>query len=583
MTYGQRKKKIWHSAFADTVYHEKVKTLTNEKPYNAFGADDDFSSGGHKLKIFKFAVIAIAIVFTGRLFQLTVVLGSENRELSENNRVRLIEISSVRGRIIDRNGKSLAQSKEIFQLVKSGQSTNISKEQAADLEKQGLAGEIFEGELGQIEADVKREYLLGEAASHVLGYTSVFQGTKEDAERGFSAGDMIGRLGLEDSYDNFLRGKKGKKLIEVDAVGNKVSVLGEDLPEKGLDIRSTIDGDLQKVVFEVLSKHANLAGSHRGAVIVEDPQTGAIMSLVSVPSYDPTDVGRFVARENKPFFNRAIQGNYPPGSVFKIVSALAGLESQSVNRDTDIEDVGEFTLGGIKFSNWYFNNYGKKDGNVNIEKAIARSNDIYFYRLAQKTGLEIIRKMALKFGFGQKSGIDLPGESFGLVPDEVWKRSALGESWFLGDTLHLAIGQGFMLATPVQISSMTSYMAAGKLFKPYLVNQIGDGEGSIRVEGKVIGENLVGGDNYEAVRAGMRQACSRGGTAFPFFEASYSVGCKTGTAEQSVGNPNAWFTVFAPFENPQIAVTVLIEDGGEGSSVAAPVAREILDYWFSRS
>lgn len=580
MTNGRRKHKIWHSAFADSVFHQKVRTKTNEKTYRVFGEDNDFGSGGLGLRIFKFAVLAIAVIFIGRLFQLTVVLGSENKELSENNRVRLIEVPAIRGMIIDRNGKSLAQSREIFHLIKNGESTSITEKQVADLEKQGLAGEIFEGELGRIEAGVKREYLLGEAASHVLGYISVFQGTKEEAERGFSAGDMIGRLGLEDSYDTFLKGKKGKKLIEVDAIGNKVSVLGEELPEKGREVKTTIDGDLQKVVFEVLSKHADRAGSHRGAVIVQNPQSGEVLALVSVPSYDPSDVGRFVTAEDMPFFNRAIQGNYPPGSVFKIVSALAGLESGVVNRDTQVEDVGEFTLGGVKFSNWYFNSYGGRDGSVNVEKAIARSNDIYFYRLAQKTGLEVIRNMALKFGFGQKSGIDLPGESFGLVPDEVWKRSVLGETWFLGDTLHLAIGQGFMLTTPMQISTMTSYMASGKFFKPYLVSQIGEGEGSINVENKVTGENLAGEGNYQAVRSGMRQACSRGGTAFPFFEAPYSVGCKTGTAEQSVGNPNAWFTVFAPFEKPQITVTVLIEDGGEGSSVAAPVAREILDWWF---
>lgn len=580
MTYGHRKRKIWHSAFADSVFHEKVKSSINDKADMVFGTDNDFSSDGPRFRFLRFAVLTIALIFLGRLFQLTIVLGSENRELSENNRVRLVEVPAVRGKIVDRNGKSLVESREIFYLIKNGESTKISREQAADLEKQGLAGEIFEGDLGKIEAEIKRDYILGEAASHVLGYISIFQGTKEDTERGFSAGDVIGRLGLEDSYDNFLQGKEGKKLIEVDAVGNKVSVLGEELPEKGREIKTTIDGDLQKVVFEVLKKHADQAGSHRGAVVVEDPQSGAVLGLASVPSYDPSDVGRFVTSENKPFFNRVIQGNYPPGSVFKIVSALAGLESQSVNRDTEIEDVGEFTLGGVKFSNWYFNNYGKKDGNVNVEKAIARSNDIYFYRLAQKTGLEVIRKMAIKFGFGQKSGIDLPGESFGLVPDEVWKRSALGESWFLGDTLHLAIGQGFMLATPMQISTMTSYMATGKLFKPYLVSQIGEGEGSIKVDGKVIGENLTGRENYEAVRSGMKQACSPGGTAFPFFDAPYSVGCKTGTAEQSIGNPNAWFTVFAPFENSEISVTVLIEDGGEGSSVAAPAAREILDWWF---
>lgn len=576
-------RKVWHSAFADSVFFEKIPKSSNARNNPDFGIDEieNLESGKH-LILYKVAIFFIAIIFLGRLFQLTVVFGGENKALSESNRVRLVRVQAIRGEIRDRNGKLMAQSFEQFQLSRGGLETNITKEQATELEKLGLASQNYEGEMGKIENTISRIYELKEMAGHVLGYVSAFQGTENELKSDFSEGDIIGRSGLEASYDNFLRGKDGKKLVEVDAKGSKISILGEEKSIAGQNLKTTLEGGLQKIAFEAISKQAEKVKSFRGAVVIQDPRSGEVLALVSIPSFDPEDIGKNVSDVNKPFFNRAIQGNYPPGSVFKIVSAFSGLESGRMSRDTEVEDVGEFMLGGIKFSNWYFNNYGKKDSNVNVEKAIARSNDIYFYRLAEKTGLDIIRKTALKFGFGQKTGIDLPEEAFGIVPDEVWKKSVLNEIWFTGDTLHLAIGQGFMLATPMQISNMAGYMAVGKLFKPHIVSQIGEGENVIKFQSKLIGENLVSRENYEAVRFGMRKACSEGGTAFPFFEAPYSVGCKTGTAEQSVGNPNAWFTVFAPFENPQITVTVLIEDGGEGSSVAAPVAREILDYWFSR-
>ncbi len=575
-------RKVWHSAFADSVFVEKINKSAGSGDA-VFGIDDaeNLKSGTH-LTLYKVAIFLIAIIFIGRLFQLTVVFGGENKQLSESNRVRLVKVNAVRGGILDRNGKLIAQSFEQFRLSRGETSTDISKEQATDLEKLGLASQNYEGEMGRIEIGVSRRYELKESASHVLGYVSGFQGNNEETKSGLTEGEIIGRSGLEASYDNFLRGKDGKRLVEVDAEGSKISILGQEASVAGQNLKTTLDSGLQKVAYEAITKQAEKVKSFRGAVVIQDPRNGEVLALVSIPSFDPEDIGKHVREVNKPFFNRAVQGNYPPGSVFKIVTALSGLESGRMSRDTEVEDVGEFTLGGVKFSNWYFNSYGKKDSNVNVEKAIARSNDIYFYRLAEKTGLDVIRKMALKFGFGQKTGIDLPDEAFGLVPDEVWKKSALDEIWFTGDTLHLAIGQGFMLTTPMQVSNMTGYMAVGKLFKPHIVAQIGEGENVIRFESKLIGENFAAKENYEVVRSGMKLACSEGGTAFPFFEAPYSVGCKTGTAEQSVGNPNAWFTVFAPFEKPEITVTVLVEDGGEGSSVAAPVAREILDYWFSR-
>ncbi|MBI2012333.1 hypothetical protein HYS90_00210 [Candidatus Curtissbacteria bacterium] len=524
-----------------------------------------------RLRLFYLLIFLILAIFISRLFLLTIVQGDKNRDLADNNRIKFVEIVAERGKIFDRKGVILSESKTSYLLKGDKKTTQITASQAKELEEQGLAGENFEGELGQIFQVVKRNYLLGEAAVHVLGYTTA------------SPFQSMGNGGAEEVYDQFLRGQNGKQLIEVDATGRNISILGAIPPESGRDIHTTVDSDLQKVVFEIITKHADKAGSRRGAAIVSNPQTGEILALVSVPSFDPLDVAKYLEDENKPFFNRAIQGSYPPGSVFKIVSALAGLESGVISKDSQIEDVGEFKIANDRFVNWYYLTAGKKDGFLKVDRAIARSNDIFFYRIAEKTGLETIRKMAIKFGMGQKTGVDLPDEAFGLVPDEAWKQSAYGLDWFLGDTLHLGIGQGFMLSTPLQINSLTSFMASGKLERPYLVSQIDgkDGAGTVKIESKILGENLVGAENFKVVREGMRQACEQGGTAFPFFNAPYKVGCKTGTAEKTLGNPHAWFTAFAPFDNPQISVTVIIEDGGEGSRVSAPAAREILDWWFA--
>jgi len=218
---------------------------------------------------------------------------------------------------------------------------------------------------------------------------------------------------------------------------------------------------------------------------------------------------------------------------------------------------------------------------LKLDRAIARSNDIFFYRLAQTIGVDSIKKMAVKLGFGQKTGIDLPGEQFGLVPDGVWKEATFKEPWYPGDTMHLGIGQGFMLVTPMQISQMVSFIASGKLMRPYLVAGILTNNRIVNIGPKVVAENLAGYKDLELVRSGMKMACKTGGTGWPFFEAKYVVGCKTGTAERAEGNPNAWFTAFAPFDKPRVTVTVIIEDGGEGSTVAGPVAKEILDWWFT--
>jgi len=569
--------------FGDSISKNSGKKLwSRQDSFEEVGLVDNQTRkiGANRLFVFYIASFIILLIFLGRLFHLTVIAGSENRNLAESNRIKLIEREANRGVIYDRRGNALARSANVYLLTGDGEVKEITREQAEQLEYEGLASENFEGDLGTISPEVKREYSLREAAAHVLGYTSEVQEGDLKENGSLSPVQSIGRLGLEQNYNNFLTGKVGKKLVEVDTFGKKVSILGEQESVSGQDIRTTLDGQLQEKAYEALNKQAGLVATKKGAVIVQNPSTGEVLALASVPSFDPEDIGKSVADLEKPFFNRVTQGVYPPGSVFKIVTALAGLQSGQIDENTEFEDVGEFELGGSKFSNWFFNKYGKTDGVIKIQKAIARSNDIFFYRVAERIGLESLRDMAKDLGLGQKTGIDLPTEAVGLVPDEVWKQSAYGDNWYLGDTMHLGIGQGFLLTTPIQMNAVTSFVATGKLTKPYLVSKIGSESGELaELSTKVLGENIVASNNLELVRAGMKDACKLGGTGAPFFSAKYEVGCKTGTAEKELGNPHAWFTVFAPFENPQIALTVIIEDGGEGSSVAAPVAKEIVDWW----
>lgn len=542
--------------------------------------DFGMGDGRNRQTLFVFYLVLAFVFFilVAKLFLLTIVDGEKNRILAEGNRIRLISIEAPRGEILDADGQMLAESWEVLKKKKGESEILILKEQADELIRKGLAGEGFEGDEGQILREIERRYSLSKASAHLLGYVSLVQADDLENSKNVSMGANVGRLGVEAVYESFLAGVDGKKLIEVSALGKKVSILGEQAPREGKSIQLSIKSDLQKRAYEALEKGAQKANTKRGAVIISNPENGQIMALASVPSFDPTDVGKSVSDQDKPFLNRAILGTYPPGSVFKIVTAIAGLESGSVNKDTEIEDVGEFSIGEFKFPNWYFLSYGRKEGILKIDRAIARSNDIFFYRIAEKTGLDSIRAMASKFGYGQKTGIDLPDEAFGLVPSVEWKKSAQNEDWFLGDTMHLGIGQGSMIVTPVQVNVVTSFMASGKLMKPYIVTKIGDQP----IEPKEVSGMFVKKENFDLVREGMRQACAKGGTGWPFFEAKYTVGCKTGTAERGLGDPHAWFTAFAPFDNPQVAITVIIEDGGEGSSVAGPVAKEILDYYFAK-
>lgn len=538
--------------------------------------------GWGRLALLKIFFTLLLLVLLMRLFYLTVIRGSVSRQLAEGNRIRYQEVEAARGKILDRHGNMLAESREQFFLEKDGQSHEITGMQARDLEASGLAGENFLGELGRIRREVVREYPYGQTLSHALGYTSRVQEEDLAKNRDLSVADFAGRLGVEEIYDQVLRGANGARVVEVDASEHIITLLTAEDGDPGADLVTTLDLALSEKVYDAMAAALLRSSAQAGAVVVSRVDTGEILAMASAPAFDPNKVGQAVVDPRQPLFNRAISGTYTPGSVFKIVSAVAGLASGKITPETEIEDVGEFSIGESKFSNWYFLNYGGRDGTLKIDRAIARSNDIFFYRLGERVGLEDLRKWALLFGFSRATGIDLPAEADGIVGDELWKIANRGESWFLGDTLHLAIGQGFILATPIQVNMATAAIAnGGRRVTPHLALRV-------RQDGRVtdikVGSSTlpVAQSTLEIVREGMKLACERGGTAWPFFKAPYSVGCKTGTAERAQGNPHAWFTAFAPYESPEIAITVIIENGGEGSAVAAPVAKEVLDWYFAQ-
>ena len=302
---------------------------------------------------------------------------------------------------------------------------------------------------------------------------------------------------------------------------------------------------------------------------------GKVLGLVSSPAYDPGKVVDYLTdTENLYFLNRAISGTYPPGSVFKLVTAYAGLFEHKITAETKYEDTGEIRVGIYRYGNWYFDQYGKTEGSIDLVRALARSNDIYFYKVGEAVGVENLVKWARLFGLGQKTEIELPGETAGLVPDKLWKERKTGEQWFLGNTYHMAIGQGDLLTTPLQIARMTLGVVSGRLCQ---VSILKDKAPTCRDLG-------LKTEDIATVRQGMAQVCASGGTAFPFFNFDPPVLCKTGTAQHSgqkneEDKPHAWITVAYPGENPEMILTVMLEAAGEGSAEAGPVAKAILEEW----
>ncbi|HCX25803.1 TPA: hypothetical protein DHT69_03005 [Candidatus Collierbacteria bacterium] len=492
-------------------------------------------------------ILAMAIGISRVLF-LTTVMGRYYDDLANDNMIRKERLEPVRGVISDRNGKPLAM----------------------NIDYQGRTQRFYPG---------------GETVASIVGYLG--KPDEVDLKECLDcSSEMMGKVGLEKQYQKDLLGFPGEVTVQETASGqDRVEISRvESLP--GKNITTNIDLELQKLAFVALKNKLTEVGKS-GAVVVAKVN-GEILALVSVPSFDPNlfvpegkrsdfggdykDVASLIGDiEKKPLYNRVVSGDFAPGSVYKLVPAMAALEEGKINKDSTILDTGEIRVGGSRFGNWYLDKYGKTEGQIGLVRAIARSNDIFFYKMGEALGADSLVSWSEKFGLGEKTGIDLQGESAGFVPTPYWREKTLGDRWYLGNTYHLAIGQGDLMATPIQMNRMTAGVISGLSCSPRLVG---------RAECMDL---RLGKKNVALVLEGMKEACSPGGTAFPLFEYAGKIYCKTGTAQKGALDTlaNAWVSVVVPKGadvREWVVVTILLEEGGEGSSVAAPVAKEILPY-----
>ena len=486
-------------------------------------------------------ILSLAILFSA-VVKINVIRGNYYRDLAINNKVTQRVVEAPRGEILDRKGRILAQNVE-FDGVK------------------------------------KRQYPYGESASIITGYVGLVNA--EELKQGKCGQKMlnqsvVGRGGIEYTMDCELRGKDGVKILEMDALGKTTREMGQIDPEKGKGVELSIDAYWQEKIYKLLE-------GRKGVVIISEPSTGKILVMASSPSYDANNftysydkdtVKTYLEDSEKlSMLNRAMGAKYHPGSVFKPLEALGALEDETIDENTLFEDTGVIKIGEYSFNNWLWTKKGGTDGMVDVVKALKRSNDIFFYKLGEAMGVDRIKFWAEKFGLGKVTGVELPAEVAGLVPDDKWKRENKGERWYLGDTYHLSIGQGDLSVSPLQINLMTNVVATGgqKCKMSLIKNK--------KVECETV---KAKSEHWNLVKEGMREACQNGGTAYPLFNFKTKIACKTGTAELGDGSTDthAWLTAFAPIENPQISITVMIERGGEGSDVAAPIVGDILKEWF---
>ena len=446
----------------------------------------------------------------------------------------------------------------------------------------------------RLEENFKREYKSGGFFSHILGYTGRVSAQDIKNNPDFLLTDIIGKNGLELQYENFLKGHDGVTLLESYAHGGTGRAVGSRAVVAGNNLNLFLDADLQAKLTEVINKLLVGIGLRQAAAVAIDPKGGGILALQSFPLFDNNVFSSRLSQQSyenifqnkdEPMFNRAISGVYPPGSTIKPFIGIGALQEKIISDKTTIDDKGFITVGTQIFKGW------KVLGVVDIYKAIALSSNIFFYTVGggygnmAGLGPERVADYFKRFGFSKLTNIDLPGEADGFVPTPEWKRSAKREGWFAGDTYNMSIGQGFVQATPVQLALATSAIANhGTLFKARVVKNITDNaDGLVKnMEPEVLSKNFVDSESLEIIRRAMHETIVSG-SARSLSALPGSAGGKTGTAQTGIGhNTHAWFTVFAPYEDPKIVLTILVENGGEGSSVAVPIARDVLEWYLQR-
>ena len=573
----------------------------------------------------------VAVVFLFRLLDLQVAQGAKFQYLAEGNRIRSRDVPAPRGIIYDRNGKMLAKNaasfnlelypadlpqnksermevykkiEEISAIPASDTEKKVEKEGLFSVEPIVLTENInredalplivkYNGISGvEVSARPNRAYDTIPGLSHFIGYIGKVSQDDLNKNPDRKLTDWIGKVGLELTYENELKGSSGKEQIEVDSRGRIQRSLASLDPKPGNNLYLGINLDLQSEMAKDLGDTLKELNLTSGVVLAMDPRDGSMLGMVSLPSYDNNLFTKNIAGEYKkllddpakPMVNRAISGLYPSGSTIKPFVASAGLQEKVISENTTINDSGEIKVGDWVFPDW------KAHGHTDVRKAIAESCDVFFYAVGggwdkiSGLGVERLDKYLGLFGFGEKTGIDLSGEEGGLIPTPEWKKKVKKESWYLGDSYHLSIGQGDFLSTPLQVLGATSAIAnGGELLTPHLTTKITDHDGNtIKEIGKeVIRKDFIDSDNINIVREGMRQTITSGSGKL-LNDLPFEVAGKTGTAQFNNNEKNhAWFTAFAPYDNPEIALVVLVEGGGEGNEVAIPVAKKILEWYMS--
>jgi penicillin-binding protein 2 len=577
----------------------------------------------NKYKWCRLILIITIAVLSIRLWDLQIMKGSEMRKLSEQNRIRIKKVVAPRGVIYDKTGKVMADTRPSFNMyvtpedIKDFNQTvdglarliNIDREEIVDKLKAAsgfppsfpvkIKSDISMDEVAKVEAnrvylpgvsiqiEPKRNYPYGKMAAHVLGYVSEINSEelKSKGYKDYSPGDFIGKYGLEKNYENYLRGVDGEKRVEVDAIGREVRTLDVKESVPGNNLFLNIDMEIQALAEKALE-------SKKGGCIALETKTGAVIALVSRPSFDPNKFSSGITKEDwkavttdkaHPLQNRVTQGRYPPGSVFKIVLALKALDVGILNERTNFLCRGSFPFGNRVFKCWKKGGHG----NVAIHRGIVESCDVFFYNVGVRLGIDRIHAMADSIGLGKLTGIDLPGEKQGLVPSSEWKKKTFGEPWYEGETVSVSIGQGAVWLTPIELAQLASFVAnEGVTFTPQIVNKIVSPEGkAIKVFDPVMNTNVkLKKEVINTVKEGMKGVVNEpSGTAYGSRIQNINMSGKTGTAQvaslekgKHLGD-HAWFIAFAPAEAPSISICVLVEHGGHGSSVSAPIAKIITE------
>ena len=573
--------------------------------------------------------LVLFAVLLGRMVYLQLWRGDYYAKQSDGNRLRQSRILAPRGIIYDSEGKELVNNLPGYAVVLQKQSSykpetlqrlsNLLQMPVAEINAKIKASENFyepimlKNNLDQqmvtkieeqrrympevmLSVQPIRNYPYHELAVHALGY--VGEVSAYEIEQGLfkniSQGSLVGKAGLEKTYDKYLRGEDGAFMEEVDVAGNVVKHYDSVQPIPGKNLKLTIDYELQKELEAFTDKHlaflrsSGIApGARAAAVVAIDPRNGAVRAMVSRPGYDPNWFVHGISSKNwnsinndpnYPMNNKVITGEYPPGSTFKIVTGSAAFEMKKVGLNEPIFDGGFHpmvpTMG---------NAGGEVLGWLTFIKALAMSDNVYFYELGYRVGIDNIEKYAHIFGFGERTGIDLEGESKGLVASKKVKREIWDEDWRLGDTFNAAIGQGFNLTTPIQLSVMLSIVAnGGTKYQPYLVDSIINSDGSLfekpkRAEGKHID---VSQQTIDYIRMGMSATTQEGGTASYFAGLPKPIAGKTGTAENSHGRDHGLFVAYGPVDDPELVVVCIVEQGGFGSVAAGPIVYKAFEEFF---